>query len=66
MTCLGCGRPLKSEQSIRTGYGPICYRKIFPKKRKAMRGRSRESYSLADDKNYSVPGQYNLSDFMDI
>ena len=31
-----------------------------------MRDRSRESYSLADDKNYSVPGQYNLSDFMDI
>nr|DAS92044.1 MAG TPA: GTPase [Caudoviricetes sp.] len=66
MTCLGCGRPLKSEQSIRTGYGPICYRKIFQEKRKAMRERSRESYSLADDKNYSVPGQYNLSDFMDI
>ena len=31
-----------------------------------MRDTSRESYSLADDKNYSVPGQYNLSDFMDI
>lgn len=24
MTCLGCGRTLKSEKSIQIGYGPVC------------------------------------------
>ena len=34
MTCLGCGRTLKSEKSIQIGYGPVCYRKMFLGKRR--------------------------------
>lgn len=34
MTCLGCGRTLKSEKSIQIGYGPVCYRRMFPGKRR--------------------------------
>lgn len=26
-SCLRCGRPLRSEQSARRGYGPVCYKK---------------------------------------
>ena len=35
------------------------------KKKTTMDG-NRRDYSLADDKNYSVPGQYSLSDYIDM
>lgn len=66
MTCLGCGRTLKSEKSIQIEYGPVCYRRMFPGKKKTTMDGNRRDYSLADDKNYSVPGQYSLSDYIDM
>lgn len=64
MICTMCGRILKGSESIERGYGPVCYRKINPpavKKRLSV-----DSYNLADDVNYNVPGQMELSDFMDM
>lgn len=64
MICAMCGRILKGSESIERGYGPVCYRKINPpavKKRLSV-----YSYNLADDVNYNVPGQMELSDFMEI
>lgn len=64
MICAMCGRILKESESIERGYGPVCYRKINPlvvKKRLSV-----DSYNLADNVNYNVPGQMELSDFMEI
>lgn len=64
MICAMCGRILKGSESMERGYGPVCYRKINPpavKKRLSV-----DSYNLADDVNYNVPGQMELSDFMEI
>ena len=27
--CLRCGKPLKSDESKRVGYGPLCYSKML-------------------------------------
>ena len=64
MICAMCGRPLKGTGSVERGYGPVCYRKINPPAVK--RKLSAESYNLADDVNYHVPGKMELSDFMEM
>lgn len=64
MICGMCGRPLKGAASIEKGYGPICYRKINPPT--ARQKSSVEHYNLADDENYHVPGQMELSEFIDM
>lgn len=64
MICAMCGRPLKGTGSVERGYGPVCYRKINPPTVK--RKLSAESYNLADDVNYHVPGQMELSDFIEM
>lgn len=63
MICAMCGRILKGAESIERGYGPVCYRKINPPT--GIKRLSVDSYNLADDVNYNVPGQMELSDFMD-
>ena len=42
----------------------ICYRKIKPPA--ARQKSSVEHYNLADDENYHVPGQMELSEFIDM
>jgi len=65
MICEKCGRALKDAESIQRGYGPICYKKMNPQPIRSSNG-SPSGYNLADDKNYSVPGQMELSEFMDM
>lgn len=62
--CAMCGRPLKGADSVERGYGPVCYRKINPPV--ARQRQSAENYNLAHDVNYHVPGQMELSDFMEM
>lgn len=31
MYCKRCGRKLKTERSIKIGYGPVCFKKTFMK-----------------------------------
>ena len=52
-------------KASRGGYGPICYRKMNPQPIRISNGSS-PGYNLADDKSYSVPGQMELSEFMDM
>ncbi len=66
MTCLGCGRTLKSEKSIQIGYGPVCYRKMFLGKRRLPWMEIGEITLWQMIKNYSLPGQYSLSDYIDM
>lgn len=64
MICEKCGRALKDAESILRGYGPVCYRKKNPPmpKQKAFAS----GYNLVDDAEYSVPGQMELSDFIEM
>lgn len=62
--CMECGRRLKGADSVARGYGPVCYRKKNPPmpKQKAFAS----GYNLVDDAEYSVPGQMELSDFIEM
>lgn len=67
MECLGCGRKLKDYKSISRGYGPVCYKKIEPKTVSAGSPVSaKRSGSIFEDKDYSVPGQMELSEFIEM
>ena len=68
MTCRICGRRLKGTTSMQRGYGPVCYRKIMPKSNpiKGSNDTAPRTYSLLDDPNYQVPGQMELSEFIDM
>ncbi len=62
MTCSVCGRELKSAESRKLGYGPVCYRKVFgstPKSQKAS-----EEDGGSDFPYYEIPGQMNIEDFL--
>ena len=42
MICIACKRRLRSPESIKVGYGPICYERLFGKRnRKKKRGKNR-------------------------
>lgn len=68
MICGACGRKLREPESIQRGYGPVCYRKIMPPEPKKARAepKSSGSYNLIDDTDYNVPGQMELSEFIDM
>lgn len=66
MKCLVCGRALKDAMSIQRGYGPVCYRKINPAGSQRTSGTSAAGYSVITDDDYSVPGQMELSEFIDM
>ena len=66
MICGICGRNLKGAKSIERGYGPICYQKIKPKTVKSRTVAARQSSCVFDDEDYSVPGQMELSEFIDM
>ena len=54
MICIACKRRLRSPESIKVGYGPTCYERLFGKRnRKKKRGKKDE-----------LPGQMNISDFL--
>lgn len=67
MICEKCGRALKDSKSILRGCGPICYKKIMPPQPKQTRiSKANGTYNIAEDPNYEVPGQMELSDFIEM
>jgi hypothetical protein len=63
-----CGRILKEPESIRRGFGPVCYSKIMPKEPKAAKAAkaNNSNYNLMEDPDYKIPGQMELSEFLNI
>ena len=62
MTCLNCGRKLKSAASMKAGYGPVCYRKMFGSSLRSSR-KNRVSEE-ADTPCYNIPGQMTIEEFL--
>ena len=65
MICEKCGRALKDAESILRGYGPVCYKKIMPPRPKKTRA-AKGDCSPVDDWDYEVPGQKELSVFIEM
>ena len=65
MICEKCGQALKDAESIQRGYGPVCYKKIMPPRSKKTRA-AKGDCSPVDDWDYEVPGQMELSDFIEM
>ena len=63
MICGKCGRALKTSDSQRIGYGPVCYKNLFgsnrPKGNKSGDQNSNEEFI-----DYTIPGQMEISDFV--
>lgn len=66
MVCGICGRKLKGDESIQRGYGPVCYRKVVPAKPKRKKGLSETHCSIDEIPDYNIPGQMEISDFIDM
>lgn len=63
MKCLICGRALRSPQSKKLGYGPICYRRAFGKTMKKMKTESvKEVFNSFP--SYDIPGQISIEEYL--
>lgn len=65
MKCEKCGRVLKNSDSKKMGYGPVCYKKMFgspPSKKKTSKEKQSDGWN--DIQDYSIPGQMEISDFL--
>lgn len=58
MICRSCGRKLKDANSIKRGYGPVCWQNVTGTK---IVHRSTDSSNKI--MNYDIPGQMDFSDF---
>ncbi len=58
MLCKACHRVLKTEESKKIGYGPVCYMKLFGKQGKV--GKIDE-----DKENWEIPGQMDIEQWLD-
>lgn len=63
MMCSVCGRRLKNPKSVETGYGPICYQKVFGKKRVKI-GSKKEKDPLKSFLDCDIPGQMTIEDYL--
>jgi hypothetical protein len=63
MKCGVCHRALRSPESVRIGYGPVCYGRLKPADQKIKRKKAtRKPMPPVDDD--IIPGQMELRDFM--
>lgn len=62
MTCMVCGRILKSHQSIELGYGSVCYRKAFGRRRKTKSEAANEAGTSF--LSYDIPGQMSIEEYL--
>ena len=60
--CMECGRKLRSQQSKEVGYGPVCYRKMFPEQ---FTGKTNKGIAI-EREIYDIPGQMDISDSIDM
>ena len=54
--CQKCGKKLTDPESIKRGYGPECWNSLT----------AHYYRNSVDWENYSVPGQMNIEDFLDM
>ena len=54
--CQKCGKKLTDPESIKRGYGPECWNSLT----------AHYYRNPVDWENYSVPGQMNIEDFLDM
>lgn len=63
--CMECGRKLRSQQSKVTGYGPVCYKRVFGTSMRIRDGDSKTSTVSDDIPYYEIPGQMSIEDFIE-
>lgn len=62
MSCLNCGRKLRSIASREAGYGPVCYRKMFGA---SLRSSRKNGVSeTANTPYYNIPGQMTMEEYL--
>ena len=62
MTCLNCGRKLKSAASREAGYGPVCYKRLFGI---SMRISSKDNTSETTNIPYrTLSGQVTIEEYL--
>lgn len=65
-TCNRCGRKLKSEESIKLGFGRVCYKKVFgssPKSRKNVKS-SKHPYIKQNSPKYLAEAQITIEEII--
>lgn len=63
--CMECGRKLRTWQSKETGYGPVCYKRVFGISMRSRDGTSKKEISSEKFPNYEIPGQMSIEDFIE-
>lgn len=62
--CKECGRRLRTSQSRKAGYGPVCYKKMFGTSLKIRAGDKQISTPTDDFPYYEIPGQMSIEDYL--
>lgn len=62
--CMKCGRKLRNNDSKLSGYGPVCYRKLFGSSARIRDGDRKGGCSDGEIPYYEIPGQMVLEDFL--
>ncbi len=60
MRCAKCGKLIRNPESVRAGYGPVCYEKLFGKQPEIRGPNCRTGESDDDD----IPGQMSIEDLI--
>lgn len=61
MKCKRCHRKLKDPESIKLGYGPVCYEKEFGASMQKKRVQTSQDSNIEDQ----LPGQMSIWDYME-
>ena len=62
MKCCACGRELKSVESRKIGYGPVCYKTVFGISIKKKKDKM-ETSDIFTFPYYEIPGQITIDDY---
>lgn len=65
MKCYACGRELKSATSKESGYGPVCYKRVFGISLRIRDGDTKTDYISDSVPYYEIPGQMSIDDFLE-
>lgn len=65
VVCMECGRKLRSQQSKATGYGPVCYKRVFGTSMRIRDGDQKTGTTPNDFPYYEIPGQMSIEDFIE-
>ena len=63
MKCSACGRRLISSKSQESGYGPVCYKRLFGTQSR-QRVKSNMTISSTQSVDYNIPGQISIDEYL--